>query len=257
MELRILGCSGGEAEGERLTGLLINGRVAIDAGSLTQALTVDEQIAVRHIFLTHSHLDHLCTLPFYTKNIFGHTHSPVGIRALPETLDALSRHLFNDELWPDFSVIPSPNDPTIRYTEIEPEHTYDVCGLHITPIRVNHLVPCVGYLVEDGKDAFVFTSDTAETDRIWEVANATKNLRLVITEASFPNEQAWLAEASKHLTPAKLGGELKKLRPNVPVRIYHLTPGDKATMLPQLNALKDARVELLAQNERFVWGSTR
>ena len=187
------------------------------------------------------------------KNIFGHTHEAVEIHALPETLDALRRHLFNDELWPDFSVIPSPNDPTIRYTEVEPEQAYDVCGLRITPIRVNHLVPCVGYKVEDGRDAFIFTSDTAETDRIWEVANATPNLRLVIAEASFPNEQAWLAEASRHLTPAKLGVELKKLRPQVPVRIYHLTPGDRDTMLPQLQAIGDPRLSLLAQDERLSW----
>jgi len=151
MELRILGCSGGEANGERLTGLLVNGCVAIDAGSLTAALTVDEQIKIHHVFISHSHLDHICTLPFFTKNIFGHTHEAVEIHALPETLDVLRRHLFNDELWPDFSVIPSPNDPTIRYTDIEAERTYDVCGLRITPIRVNHLVPCVGYKVEDGK----------------------------------------------------------------------------------------------------------
>ena len=175
------------------------------------------------------------------------------IHALPETLDALRRHLFNDELWPDFSVIPSPNDPTIRYTEIETEHTYEVCGLRITPIRVNHLVPCVGYKVDDGRDAFIFTSDTAATDRIWAVANTTPNLRIIITEASFPNEQAWLAEASKHLTPAKLGEELKKLRPRIPVRIYHLTPGDRATMLPQLQALGDDRISLLAQDERLTW----
>lgn len=253
MELRILGCSGGEADGERLTGLLINGCVAIDAGSITPALTVAEQVRIRHVFISHSHLDHICTLPFFTKNIFGHTQEPVEIHALPETLDVLRRHLFNDELWPDFSVIPSPNDPTIRYTEVEPEHTYEVCGLRITPIRVNHLVPCVGYKVDDGRDAFVFTSDTAETDRIWAVANTTENLRLVITEASFPNEQAALAEASKHLTPAKLGAELKKLHKQVPVRIYHLTPGDKAIMLPQLRALRDARIELLNQDDRLVW----
>jgi ribonuclease BN (tRNA processing enzyme) len=107
--------------------------------------------------------------------------------------------------------------------------------------------------VDDGKDAFIFTSDTAETDRIWEVANGTPNLRLVIAEASFPNEQAGLAEASKHLTPAKLGEELRKLRVNVPVRIYHLTPGDRATMLPQLQALQDSRVSLLDQGERLTW----
>jgi cAMP phosphodiesterase len=233
--------------------LLVNGCVAIDAGSITAALTVAEQVKIQHVFLSHSHLDHICTLPFFTKNIFGRTHDAVEIHALPETLDVLRRHLFNDEIWPDFSVIPSPNDPTIRYTEITPEHPYRVCGLEITPIRVNHLVPCVGYKVDDGKDAFVFTSDTAETDHIWEVANATPNLRLVITEASFPNEQAWLAEASRHLTPSKLGHELKKLYPRVPVRIYHLTPGDRQAMLPQLQALGDDRISLLNQDERLVW----
>lgn len=253
MELRILGCSGGEADGERLTGLLVNGSVALDAGSLTAALTVEEQVRIQHVFLSHSHLDHICTLPFFTKNIFGRAQGAVEIHALPETLDVLRRHLFNDELWPDFSVIPSPNDPTIRYLELEAERVYEVCGLRITPIRVNHLVPCVGYKVDDGKDAFIFTSDTAETDRIWAIANATPNLRLVITEASFPNEQARLAEASKHLTPAKLGAELKKLRPDVPVRIYHLTPGDRAAMLPQLQALGDPRLGLLSQDDRIAW----
>ncbi len=253
MELRVLGCSGGEADGERLTGLLINEEVAIDAGSLTGALTVEEQKRIRHVFLSHSHLDHICTLPFFTKNIFGHNAEPVVIHALPETLDVLRRHLFNDELWPDFSVIPNPDDPTIRYTEVVPEQGTTVCGVTFTPIRVNHLVPCVGYKVDDGKDAFIFTSDTCHTDRIWEVANATPNLRLLITEASFPNEQDWLAEASKHLTPRMLGEELKKLTRNVPVAIYHLTPGDKPQMLPQLRALGDPRLRMLEQNEQFAW----
>jgi ribonuclease BN (tRNA processing enzyme) len=253
MELRVLGCSGGEAEGNRLTCLLVNGVVALDAGSLTQALTTEEQVWIRQIFISHSHLDHICTLPFFTKNIFGHTEVPVLIHALPETLDALRRHLFNDELWPDFSVIPSPDNPIIRFTEIEPERTYEVEGLRITPILVNHLVPCVGYRVEDDHSAFVFTSDTAETDRIYEVANATPNLKLFITEASFPNAQDWLAQASKHLTPAKLGRELKKLRADVPVGIYHLTPGDRVAMLPELKALKDKRLKVLDQDTRFDW----
>lgn len=253
MELRVLGCSGGEADGQRLTGLLVNGTVAIDAGSITQALTTPEQIAIRQIFISHSHLDHICTLPFFTKNIFGHTEVPVEIHALPETLDALRRHLFNDELWPDFSVIPSPDNPIIRFSEIVPGRAYEVEGLRITPIPVNHLVPCVGYLVEDATSAFIFSSDTAETDRIYEVANATPNLKLFITEASFPNEQDWLAEASKHLTPAKLGRELKKLKADVPVGVYHLTPGDRPVMLPQIEAIGDPRIHMLGQGARFTW----
>ena len=253
MELRILGCSGGEAEGHRLTGLLVNGVLAIDAGSLTQALTTREQTGVRQIFISHSHLDHICSLPFFTKNIFGHTDVPVEIRALPETLDALRRHLFNDELWPDFSVIPSPDNPIIRFSEIVPGRTYELEGLRITPIPVNHLVPCVGYLVEDDHSAFVFSSDTAETDLVYQVASRTRNLKLFITEASFPNDQGWLADASKHLTPSKLGKELKKLKPNVPVGIYHLTPGDRVVMLPELRAIKDKRLKLLDQDAVFIW----
>jgi len=248
MILRVLGCSGGEAEGDRLTGFLVNGVVALDAGSLTLALTIPEQVAIRHIFLSHSHLDHICTLPFYTKNIFGHVDTPVEIHALPETLDALRRHLFNDELWPDFSVIPSPDAPIIRYSEIEPGHAYEVEGLRITPIPVNHLVPTVGYLVEDEHSGFIFTSDTAETDAVYRAANRAKHLNLFITEASFPNEQAWLAEASKHLTPAKLAQELKKLDREVPIAVYHLTPGDKPVMLPQLEALGHPQLTLLEQD---------
>ena len=253
MELRVLGCSGGEAEGHRLTGLLVDGCLAIDAGSLTQALTTREQIGIRQIFISHSHLDHICTLPFFTKNIFGHTDVPVEIQALPETLDALRRHLFNDELWPDFSVIPSPDNPIIRFSEVVPGRTYHVGGLRVTPIPVNHLVPCVGYLVEDDHSAFIFSSDTAETDEVYAIANRTPNLKLFITEASFPNEQGWLAEASKHLTPAKLGDELKKLKVDVPVGIYHLTPGDRPVMLPQIQAIGDSRIHMLDQDARFTW----
>lgn len=253
MELRVLGCSGGEAEGERLTCLLVNRWLAIDAGCLTQVLALDEQVIIRHIFLTHSHLDHICTLPFFSKNIFGHTDVPVEIHALPETLDALRRHLFNDELWPDFSVIPNPRNPIIRYSEILPGQTTELNGLRITPVAVNHLVPCLGYRVEDDHSAFIFSSDTAETDAIYELANATENLRLFITEASFPNEQASLAEASKHLTPDKLDQELRKLKSGVPVRVFHLTPGDKPIMIPQIQAIARPGLQLLRQDENFNW----
>ncbi len=253
MILRVLGCSGGEAEGDRLTGFLVNGTVALDAGSLTQALRISEQVAIRHIFLSHSHLDHICTLPFFTKNIFGHVGAPVEIHALPETLDALRRHLFNDEIWPDFSVIPHPDAPIIRYSEIEAGRVYEVEGLKITPIPVNHLVPTVGFLVEDARSGFLFTSDTADTDAVYQAANGAKHLDLFITEASFPNEQGALAEASKHLTPARLGEELKKLKREVPVAVYHLTPGDRPVILPQIEALGHPRLSLLEQDAVFAF----
>lgn len=253
MELRVLGCSGGEAEGERLTSLLVDGRVAIDAGSLTQALSVEEQLRIRHLFLTHSHIDHVGTLPFFSKNVYGRAEGPVVVHGLPETLDALRRHLFNDELWPDFSMLPSPERPTIRFEELGPGRPCEVEGLRVTPIAVNHLVPTVGYLVEDDGAAFLFTSDTAATDAVYKAANACAHLRLFITEASFPNAQAWLAEQSRHLTPALAARELKKLVRNVPVALCHLSPGDRARLLPEIEAMGDARVSLLRQDARFRW----
>lgn len=253
MELRVLGCAGGEAEGHRLTGLLVDGMVAIDAGCLTQALTIPEQVAIRHIFLTHSHLDHICTLPFYTKNVFGHTQAPVAIHALPETLEVLRRHLFNDELWPDFSVIPTPDNPIIRYVELHPFEPIEVEGLRLTPIPVNHLVPCVGYLVEGEGGSFLFTSDTERTDEVYRVANGQEDLRLFITEASFPDAQQWLARAARHLTPGMLQEELRKLTRDVPVGICHLTPGDADIMVSELEAIPDPRIFLLQQDQRFQW----
>ena len=189
-------------------------------------------MGIKQIFISHSHLDHICTLPFFTKNIFGHTDVPVEIHALPETLDALRRHLFNDELWPDFSVIPSPDNPIIRFSEIVPGQAYEVEGLRVTPIPVNHLVPCVGYLVEDAKSAFIFSSDTAETDLVYEVANRTANLKLFITEASFPNEQGWLAEAQSpgprgHLPPhpRRPAGDAAPDRGDRGAKAAHAGPG--------------------------------
>ncbi|HOD33132.1 MAG TPA: hypothetical protein PKO12_06620, partial [Holophaga sp.] len=148
----------------------------------------------------------------------------------------------------------SPDQPVIRYLEVEPGRSYGVDGVRITPILVNHLVPTVGYQVEDDHSAFIFTSDTGPTDAVYEAANAAPNLKLFITEASFPNAQEWLAEASRHLTPASLGRELKKLNPGIPVGVYHLTPGDREAMLPELDALKDPRVFLLEQEQVFTWG---
>ena len=207
MELRILGCSGGEAEGERLTGLLVNGCLAIDAGSLTQALTVVEQIAVRHIFLTHSHLDHMCTLPFYTKNIFGHTTSPVGIRALPETWTRCAGTSSTMSCGPDFSVIPRPDDPTIVCTKSRPERCYELDGLRIA----DHLV--LRRLQGGGRPQRLHLHRRHRRDG----PDPTEWARDAQLErrhgGQLPQRAGWLAEASKHLTPRRWDVSSRSRRP--------------------------------------------
>ena len=237
-----------------LTSMLVDGTVALDAGSLAQALTLGEQAAVRHVFVSHSHLDHILTLPFFLKNIFGSVEFPVLLHGLPETLAALEGHIFNGTVWPDFAAIPAPcGRPAVAYRPLTANAPVEADGLRVTPIPVSHTVPTVGFLVEDGHSAFAYTSDTGPTDSIYEVANALPNLRLFITEASFRNSQGALAAASGHLTPAMLAKELGKLRPGVPAGIFHITPADRPMLVDELKDIRDRELTVLEQGMAMEW----
>jgi len=107
MRIRVLGGDGGESLNSRMTCLLVNDIVALDAGSLTQGLAIEEQAKVRSIVLSHSHMDHTNSLPFFIENVFGKTDRPIDIYASPATIYAIRKYLFNNEVWPDFSRLPN------------------------------------------------------------------------------------------------------------------------------------------------------
>jgi len=229
MELRILGSFGGDAPGCRMTSFLVDGSLAIDAGALTRSLSIEEQSRVHHILLTHSHIDHTASLPFLIENSFSNGERAVDIYCTHRVLANVRRHLFNNDTWPDFSRIPNHLYPSVRFVEIEAEKPFVIEGLpggplEITPIPVRHIVPTVGFLIRRGAASFLFTSDTGPTDRVWEVANAQKDLRMLITECSFPSELQQIADVSLHLTPKSLAVELEKVDLHIPVRLYHFKP---------------------------------
>ncbi len=223
MEWHVLGSFGGSSPTCRMTSFLINGELALDAGAITQALSIEEQHKVRRIVLTHSHLDHTASIPFLVENTLSNLRTSLEILLTPQVLHTLKRHLFNNDTWPDFTRIPH-DLPALRLTEVEPREPFEVNGLRLTPIPVRHSVPTHGYLVEDGGGAVLFTSDTGPTEEVWQVANRTAKLRAVIVELSFPNRMQEVADVSLHLTPATLAGELAKLEREVPVYLYHFKP---------------------------------
>ncbi|MCK5375450.1 MAG: 3',5'-cyclic-nucleotide phosphodiesterase, partial [Acidobacteria bacterium] len=55
-------------------------------------------------------------------------------------------------------------------------------------------------------------------------ANATPDLKALITECSFPSRLEEVADISLHLTPRTLAVELAKLQKDIPVYLYHLKP---------------------------------
>ena len=212
-----------------MTSFLIGDTVAVDAGAITRALSIDEQRTIQHVLVTHTHMDHTASLPFLIENIFGATSEPLTIYCTQSVLGAVRRHLFNNDTWPDFSRIPNQLYPSVKFEVIEPERPFLITGvpsgnLEVTAIPVNHIVPTHGLLLRQGTTSVMFTSDTGPTERIWEVANATSDLTALITECSFPNRLQEVADVSLHLTPQTLAGELAKLDGAVPVYLYHFKP---------------------------------
>src|SRR5215470_15408355 len=246
MKLRVLGCYGGNIPGHGMTSLLVNDSVALDAGWVSGALSLKEQVKVKDILISHSHLDHTCTLPFLIDNNFSAPGFSLKIYAIPEVVASMRAHLFNNHTWPDFTCLPNDLTPVLKLIEIAPEHPFT-----IRAVKVSHIVPTAGFIVEEKNSSIAFSSDTGPTQRFWELVNGVKNLKAVITETSFPNELQDLAHVSGHLTPATLDAELHKLKKDVPVYLYGGKPKHLKTIKRQIRALKRRRLQLLVQGRTY------
>lgn len=253
MKLKVLGCYGGNIPGFGMTSLLVNGTVALDAGWVSGALSLREQVKVKDILISHSHLDHTCTLPFLIDNNFSAPGFSLRIYAIPEVIASMRNHLFNNHTWPDFTSLPNDMTPVLKLVEIAPEQPFVVNGLTLRAVHVSHIVPTTGFIVEDKKGAVAFSSDTGPTQRFWELVNTTKNLKAVITETSFPNELQDLANVSGHLTPATLDLELEKLKRDVPVYLYGGKPKHLDKIKRQVKALKRKKLSLLTQGKTYTF----
>ena len=251
MKLRVVGCSGGSVKDRFLSCFLLNDIVSLDAGGLTGALTLEEQLGIRHVIVTHTHLDHNCGLPFFLDNVFGQLEEPIVVYATVPVVRSLKTHMFNDELWPDFAKLPSEAAPTLRFQTIEAETPFQISGLTFTPIAVDHLIPTVGILVEDSSGAILYTSDTGPTERVWEVASSHPRLKCVITEISFASDDDALARASGHMTPRILAAELRKLTGKVPVLVTHTKPGHLPRIEKELASMGLVGVELIEQGRTY------
>jgi ribonuclease BN (tRNA processing enzyme) len=233
VRLRVLGCSGGIGGRHlRTTSFLLDSDILIDAGTGVGDLTLAELSQIDHIFITHSHLDHVTSIPFLVDTVGGMRSKPVLVHATRATIEILKSHLFNWAIWPDFTEIPSPEAPFLRYEEISVGQAVTLAGRTITPIPARHTVPAVGYHIDSGPASLVFTGDTGPNDALWRVVNRIDNLKILIIETAFSNKERRLAEASQHLCPATLADELKKLERNAEIYITHMKPGEiEPTML--------------------------
>lgn len=234
MEIRILGASGGIGAQARTTSLLVDQDILIDAGTGVGDLTLPELHAIDHVFLTHSHLDHVTMLPFLLDTVGADRHRPVMVYAQQATLDTLRRHLFNGELWPDFSRIPTPESPFMTFKTLPAGEAVTLGGRTLRSIPVNHVVPAVGYLARGANGSLAFSGDTTVTDEFWKVLSATGDLRHVIVETSFRDRDEPLSRVAKHLCPSLLVRELGKLKSSAQIHITHLMPGHEDDIMGEI-----------------------
>jgi 3',5'-cyclic-nucleotide phosphodiesterase len=212
MKLKVLGCSGGiGGRNARTSAFLADDDILIDAGTGVGDLELDELARIDHIFVTHSHLDHIASIPLLVDSVGDMRSVPVTIHATPDTLRILRAHVFNWLIWPDFSVIP---DEPVR-----------LGSRTITPLPALHTVPAVAYCLDSGRGKLVYTGDTAYSVELIAAINRLGDLRHLIIETAFSDSQHGLALAARHLCPATLAAMLQDLSVSPEVFVTHLKPG--------------------------------
>jgi ribonuclease BN (tRNA processing enzyme) len=250
--IRVLGCSGGIGGSLRTTSLLVDEDVLVDAGTGVGDLSLEALAKIDHIFVSHSHLDHVTSIPFLVDTVCWMRANPIVVYGIKETLDILRAHLFNWKIWPDFTQIPSAEKPFMVYREIRTGEPVEIKGRRFTAIPANHTVPAVGYAVETYRSALIFSGDTSTNDALWKVVNRTPNLKYLIIETAFSNKERDIATASKHLCPDMLAEELEKMRVNPEVFITHLKPGEGALTMKEVSkAAGRWRPRMLENNQEF------
>jgi len=248
MKLRILGCSGGISGNLRTTSMLLDHDVLIDAGTGVGDLSLTELSVIDHIFITHSHLDHVACIPFLVDTVNPMRDKPLTVHATAETVEILRQHLFNWKIWPDFTQIPDERQPYMRYQTIEVGRTVEIGGRKITPLPAEHTVPAVGFRLDSGAGSLVFSGDTTVNDALWDEVNKINNLRYIIIETAFSNAEKDLAVLSKHLCPSMLADELRKLKHRPEIYITHLKPGEIELTMQEISECVRGFTPIMLQN---------
>jgi len=235
MKFKVLGCSGGiGGRDDWTTAFLVDDDILIDCGTGVASLTLDELVRIDHVFLTHAHLDHISSLPLLVDSVGDARGVPLTVYATEETIRILRTHIFNWLIWPDFTAIPNCAQPFLRFQPIHVDQSVELDGRRITPHVAHHTIPAVSYSLDSGDGQLFFTGDTMYSEALIASINRQPNLRHLLIEAAFPDEQHALALASGHLCPSLLAEVLKDLTTLPDIHVCHLKPGSEQRVIEQL-----------------------
>ena len=241
MILHVLGCSGAIAAGCKTTAFLLDDDILIDAGTGVGDMPLDAMARVDHILVSHSHLDHVVSIGLLADSVLrlrrARGSAPIKVHALPETLAALRAHIFNGFIWPDFTRLPSAEQPVLELVPFAIGDVLHLNGKRIEVLSASHTVPAVGFAVDGGAAGWwVYSGDTGPNPLLWQRLASMKVAHLVI-ETAFGDEEKALAHISQHLCPASLGAELAQLGGSIDVHITHIKPGEMDAVMIEIGRL--------------------
>lgn len=251
MKITIQPSAAGGGPQQFLTTVLIDGRIAIDAGCLGFHGEPRGQVKVRHVFLTHSHADHVCSLPLFVTHVTDCEAPPVTIYGSAPTLESVRDDIFNGRAWPVLDRMVSNGTQRVRLAVLAPEQTVAVDGYRVTAVPVDHVLGTFGYIVDDGRTAVALSSDSRATDAIWRIASAIPHLKAAFIGVAFPDARKDLAELAGHMTPASFAREAAKLPPTVAIVVLHMKPVYHAQIVEELERLGLANVTAGASGESY------
>ena len=243
MRIKVLGCSGGIGGDLRTTSMLVDEDILIDAGTGVSDLSIEQLVKIDHVFVTHSHLDHVAALPLMVDAVAARRDKPLQIHALAGTIAALKAHIFNDVIWPDFSRIPTPQAPFISFHEIHTGQTLQINRKLLEVLPAVHTVPAVGYAITAGTGCWVFSGDTERNPAFWERVNQL-NVAMLVIETAFSNREKDLAKLSLHLSPMVLAQELDCIAKtqNFPIYITHTKPAETDLIMAEIQQFDQTSV---------------
>jgi 3',5'-cyclic-nucleotide phosphodiesterase len=255
MDFKVLGCHGGESPKHQCPAFLVDGRVCLDAGSITNMLSLKEQQKIEAVIVSHAHIDHVRDLAMLADTRTQQGGPPLTIASTPGTIDVLKKHFFNDKLWPDFSKIPNLKNHTVVFQKLAPDKESEVCGYKVRPVPVDHTVEAAAIVVSDGETSLAYSGDTGPTEKLWKVLLSQPGLAALVMEVAFPNEQDKLAHDSGHHTPRSLEQELRKLgveKRDLPVLLFHIKPVFQRVVERELARIKTRNTTILQIGDEYV-----
>ena len=237
----------------RTSSYLIDEDILLDAGTGVGDLTLDEMRKLKHIFITHSHMDHIVSIPLLVDTLFSDLQAPLIVHARPETIDAFKEHIFNWSIWPDFTELPSKKTPVMEFNVMNPGDVVDINGRLVEMIDVNHTVPAAAYVIKTVDRVMAYSGDTTTNNSFWQVLNSYDRLDFMIIESAFANHDEKLAELAHHYCPDLLAADLKKLKHRPKTGICHLKPGEEKLIMDECKVAIGADLNIcqLSSHDKF------